>query len=199
MNRYPLPYSQQSCHLLAANIHLIKWILAKFEKGLVFMIVNTLLQSIFSSKNRWCTSVAIAVLAILAGNTTALGDNPNRSIIAPTANGIYLYGESDRPDVVGKEYIIFETFGSKTIGAFYLPRSEFSCFYGQFKGSQLNVTLIDVFDRQKYNFTLGLNSRGLTASKQPMMGEPTYQPLGKISDNDRQILAACKLQLADRR
>jgi hypothetical protein len=39
----------------------------------------------------------------------------------------------------------------------------------------------------------------MIASKQPMMGEPSYQPLGKISDNDRQILTACKLQLSDRR
>jgi hypothetical protein len=163
------------------------------------MVVTRLFPSIFSSKKRWLTSVAIAVLATLAGNTTALGDNPNRSSLAPTANGIYLYGESDRPDVVGKEYIVFETIGNKTIGAFYLPRSEFSCFYGQFKGARMNVTLIDGLDRQKYNFSLGLNSNGLTASKQPMMGEPTYQPLGKISNNDRQILNDCKLQLSDRR
>ena len=159
------------------------------------MVVTTLLQSIFSSKKRWFTSVAIAILATFAGNPAALGDNLNRLSLTPTANGVYLYGESDRPDVIGKEYIIFETIGTKTIGAFYLPRSEFSCFYGQFKGARLNVTLIDAFDRQKYNFTLSLAAKGLTASKQPMMGEPTYQPLGKISDNDLRILNTCKLQL----
>jgi hypothetical protein len=159
------------------------------------MVVTTLLQSIFSSKKRWFTSVAIAILATFAGNPAALGDNPNRLSLTPTANGVYLYGESDRPDVIGKEYIIFETIGTKTIGAFYLPRSEFSCFHGQFKGARLNVTLIDAFDRQKYNFTLSLAAKGLTASKQPMMGEPTYQSLGRISDNDLRILNTCKLQL----
>jgi hypothetical protein len=162
------------------------------------MVIITLLQSIFSSKKRWLTSVAIAVLATLAGNTAALGENLNRLSQTPTANGVYLYGESEQPDVVGKEYIVFETIGNKTIGAFYLPRSEFSCFYGQFRGSRLHVTLIDTFDRQKYNFTLALNPKGLTASKQPMMGEPNYQPLGKISSNDLRILNACKLQLQDR-
>ncbi len=152
-------------------------------------------QSICNSKQRWITSVAIAVLVTLSGKMTAIAEKPNRLSVAPTANGVYLYGESSKPDVVGKEYIIFETIGTKTIGAFYLPRSEFSCFYGQFKGSRLSVTLIDALDQQKYYYTLLLNPNGLTASKHPMMGAPTYQPLGKISNNDLRILAACKLQL----
>jgi hypothetical protein len=166
------------------------------------MIVHTLLQSIRNGKNHCLTSIAIAVLITLsshtavAGNTTmAMVDRPSRGNVTPTANGVYLYGEADKPDVIGKEYMVFETIGNKTIGAFYLPRSEFNCFYGQFKGSRLNVTLIDAFDLQKYKFTLALNPNGLTASKQPMMGEPTYQPLGKISNNDLQILKTCKLQL----
>jgi hypothetical protein len=174
------------------------------------MVVTTLFQfnqahrnqSILGSKKRWFTSVAIAVLATFASSATALAEQPTRLVssamtvtVAQSSSGIYLYGESDRPDIIGKEYIILEKIGTKTIGAFYLPRSEFSCFYGQFKGSRLNVTLIDTFDRQKYNFSLGINPNGLTASKQPMMGEPTYQPLDKISNNDRQILTACKLKL----
>jgi hypothetical protein len=160
------------------------------------MLLTTLLKSIHNSRQCWFVSGAIALLASLASNNiTALAENPNRLSETPTTNGVYLYGESDRPEVIGKEYIIFERIGNKTIGAFYLPRSEFNCFKGQFQGSRLNITLIDAFDRQKYRFSLNLNSRGLTASKQPMMGEPAYQPLGKISDNDRRILSACKLQL----
>ena len=160
------------------------------------MLLTTLLKSIRSSRNRWLIGGAIAVLAIIVGdNTTALADIPSRLSGTPATGGVYLYGESDRPEVIGKEYIIFERIGNKTVGAFYLPRSEFNCFKGQFQGSRLNVTLIDAFDRQKYNFSLNLNPRGLTASKLPVMGEPTYQPLGKISDNDRRILRACKLEL----
>jgi hypothetical protein len=165
------------------------------------MIVNTLLQSIRNGKNRWFTSLTIATLVILIGqktaaaDTTAMVERASRVSVPPTVNGVYLYGESDRADVIGKEYMVFETIGNKTIGAFYLPRSEFSCFYGQFKGSRLNVTLIDAFDLKQYKLTLNLNPNGLTASKQPMMGEPTYQPIGKVSNNDLQILQTCKLQL----
>ena len=159
------------------------------------MLFTTLLQFVRKIEKSWLTGIAILGLATLAGNNIATGGTPNLLSGSPIAGGVYLYGESDRPDVVGKEYIIFETIGNKTIGAFYLPRSEFNCFYGRFRGSRLDVTLIDGFDRQKYKFSLALSATGLTASKQPMMGEPTYQPLGKISNNDRRILAACKLQL----
>jgi hypothetical protein len=162
-------------------------------------IFSALLPSIYIPKNRWLTSVTIAVFAIFTGNLLASFDTDDlaqsRAIDSPIANGVHLYGESPRPNVVGKEYIIFEKNGNKTVGAFYLPRSEFSCFKGQFKDARLNVTLFDPFDRRKYIFSLALAPDGLTASKQPMMGQPTYQPLSKISTNDRRILAACKQQL----
>jgi hypothetical protein len=161
------------------------------------MSFTTSLNSSCNNQHRWFTSVMIALAALVMQPSNVLADNANRLNLTPQTNGVYLYGESDQPEVVGKEYIIFETIGNKTIGAFYLPKSEFSCFYGQFKGSRMNVTLIDTFDRQKYNFSLNLNPSGLTASKQPMMGEPSYQPLGKISTGDRNILSTCKAQLAN--
>ncbi len=165
--------------------------------------LDVLLDSFYNRKKRWLTSIAIAVSATLANNITALTEKPTRfsrgeappKSMTLLANGVYLYGETARPNVVGKEYIIFETIGTKTRGAFYLPRSEFSCFYGQLRGASLNVTLIDPFDRQKYSFILTVHPNGLTASKQQRSGQPTYQPLTKISANDRRILAACKLQL----
>jgi hypothetical protein len=160
------------------------------------MSFTTSLNSSCNNQHRWFTSVMIALATIVMQPANGLAGNLNRLNLSPQTNGVYLYGESDQPDVVGKEYIIFETVGNKTIGAFYLPKSEFSCFHGQFQGSRMNVTLIDTFDRQKYNFTLNLNPSGLTASKQPMMGEPSYQPLDKISNTDRSILNTCKVQLA---
>jgi hypothetical protein len=156
------------------------------------MIFVTLWQSISYINQRWLGKIAMAALAVLAGSNPLLAQPPS---LSPLMGGVHLYGESTRPDVIGKEYIIFETIGTKTIGAFYLPQSEFSCFYGQFKGSQLQVTILDPYDSQKYKYTLSIDPKGLMASKQPMMGEPTYQPLSKISNNDRRILTACKLQL----
>ncbi len=165
------------------------------------MTIDTLLQSLCNINRQWLT-IAVVALATLTSNqianaqpTDLVANNSSQLTVTPTANGVYLYGESDKPDVVGKEYMVFETIGNRTIGAFYLPRSEFSCFYGQFKGSRLDVTLIDSFDLTQYKFALALHANTLTASKQPMMGEPIYQPLNKLSSNDLQMLATCKLQL----
>jgi hypothetical protein len=165
------------------------------------MRTGTLLQSVCHSQKSWLVRVAIATLTVVAYSTTlqVLSQPRARSIANPTANGVYLYGESDRPNVVGKEYIIFETSRKKTIGAFYLPRSEFNCFYGQFKGTALKVTLIDPFTKQRSNFTLALDRyNGFNASTKPILGKPAYQLLSKISNNDRRILAACKQQLGNR-
>ncbi|PSB43101.1 hypothetical protein [Chamaesiphon polymorphus] len=160
-------------------------------------------------KISWLATVAIVALTVVTSSTSlqVLSKPIARSIVNPTANGVYLYGESPYPNVVGKEYIIFETRNKKTIGAFYLPRSEFSCFYGQFKGSRLYGTIVDPFNGKRSNFTLTLDSLaerlrqrdlGLNASNKPILGKPVFQQLRQISNNDRRILAACKQQLGNR-
>jgi hypothetical protein len=166
----------------------------------VFMLVTKLFQSVNKQKGYWFASIVLATLGVLLNSKLSLADNADRVIIPNRlTDGVSLYGESDQPDEIGKEYLIVEKVGNKTIGAIYLPQSDFSCFYGRVKKSELNITLIDGYNGQQYNYALSLHSRGLTASKMPMMGTPTYQPLGKISDNDRRILESCKSQLQDRR
>lgn len=155
------------------------------------------ISHINARSHRWLYSTTIAILATFATSTITHTQTPPSSI-SPIVDNIHLYGETSRPDVVGKEYMVFEATGNRTVGAFYLPQSEFSCFYGRFQGSRLNITLIDSYDRQKYALTLRLNSgNGLTASRQPHMGEPTYQPLGTLGSFDRQIIATCKAQIQD--
>jgi hypothetical protein len=159
--------------------------------------MNICMSNANNRSHCWLYRIAIAILATLATSTSTQADTPAPSI-SPVRDNIHLYGETSRPDVVGKEYMVFEATGNRTVGAFYLPQSEFSCFYGRFQGSRLNVTLIDSYDRQKYALTLRLNSgNGWTASRQPQMGEPTYQPIGKLGSFDRQIIATCKAQIQD--
>jgi hypothetical protein len=174
----------------------------------VFSVFTRSLQFICKSNKFWLIiSATIVTLAAFVVNTTAQSDKSDRfsfrdAAAAPTPtilpqipDGVYLYGEADRSNVVGKEYIIVEIIGNKAIGAFYMPRSEFNCFYGRLKGSRLNLTLIDTFENQKYNYTLTLNSHGLTAGQQPTIEQPTYRPLSKIGAIDHHILNACKVQL----
>jgi hypothetical protein len=146
--------------------------------------------------------IGVIVLGALLGVTATAAAAAERDSIRVNVdrlqNGIYLYGESMTPETIGKEYIIFETKNSQTIGAIYLPHSEFSCFKGNFSGNRMNISLIDSYDRQVYKYKLTLGSKNtLTASKQPMMGSPTYQLVGKHSDNDLRMLKTCKTELGN--
>jgi len=93
------------------------------------------------------------------------------------ADGVYLYGQSNKPDEIKKEYFVFEMWQSKVIGAFYLPQSAFYCFYGNVDRTQLNLTVVDSYDGTSSPYSVNLQR---------------YQQLSVLSDNDRRILGICK-------
>ncbi|WP_293261499.1 MULTISPECIES: hypothetical protein [unclassified Microcoleus] len=93
------------------------------------------------------------------------------------ADGIYLYGQSSQPDRIKKEYFVFEMRQSKVVGAFYLPRSAFYCFYGTAERTQLNLTVVDTYDGSRSPYSVNLQQ---------------YHPISAVSDNDRRILGICK-------
>lgn len=92
-------------------------------------------------------------------------------------DGIYLYGQSSKPDEIKKEYFVFEMRQSKLVGAFYLPRSAFYCFYGSLDRTQLNLTVVDSYDGSRSPYSVNLQQ---------------YYPISVISENDRRILGICK-------
>ena len=93
------------------------------------------------------------------------------------ADGIYFYGQSSQPAQIKKEYFVFEMWQSKVIGAFYLPRSAFYCFYGTLDRTQLNLTVVDTYDGSRSPYSVNLQQ---------------YYPISVISENDRRILGICK-------
>ncbi|OCQ92428.1 hypothetical protein BCD67_07135 [Oscillatoriales cyanobacterium USR001] len=93
------------------------------------------------------------------------------------ADGIYLYGQSPQPDRVENEYFVFEIRQGKVIGAFYLPRSAFYCFYGSLASTQLDVKVVDSFNGTTSPYSVNLEK---------------YHRLSTVSDNDRRILDLCK-------
>ncbi len=48
----------------------------------------------------------------------------------PTEDGIYLYGQSSKPQQIGQSYVVFEKRQGRVTGALYMPQSEYSCFNG---------------------------------------------------------------------
>ena len=92
-------------------------------------------------------------------------------------NGIYLYGQSPIPEQILNEYFVFEIRNDKVVGAFYLPYSSFSCFYGSQKPGQLNVTVVDSYNNSTSPYNIDLQK---------------YHRLTTPRENDLRILAICK-------
>lgn len=71
------------------------------------MMLMTLLESICSGKNCWFVSLVMAAAAtiisqnIASGNPIEPANKSSKLSVTPTANGVYLYGESVLPALKG--------------------------------------------------------------------------------------------------
>lgn len=115
------------------------------------------------------------------------------------SNGIYLYGSSPQPEQLGQTYTVFEVRRSRVIGAFYMPRSSFDCFYGSLESDRLAITIINSYDRTPYSYSIALAPQSETTSGNDLaidtaekIGLAGFYPIDRVSWNDRRILGACK-------
>lgn len=69
-------------------------------------------------------------------------------------DGTYLYGQSRERDRLGREYVVFAVRRGQTVGAFYQPRSEYSCFYGTVDGQRMNLTVVDPYSEQTHTYAI---------------------------------------------
>lgn len=125
--------------------------------------------------------------------------NANNSM----ADGVYLYGESPQPNQIGQAYMVFESRGGKMIGAFYMPQSEFDCFYGSRQGNELALTVVNSYDKMTHTFALGITSPEYpvaSAGDRPIDVPLTlegFQAIPDVSELDERLLATCKQNYAD--
>ncbi|HEY9801781.1 MAG TPA: hypothetical protein V6D25_15595 [Leptolyngbyaceae cyanobacterium] len=116
----------------------------------------------------------------------------------PKRDGVYLFGQSPKPNQVGQGYVLFHKQQGKLVGALYMPNSEFSCFQGTIdKSGELAMTVTGTPDA-------GASPDVATASTIPQLDddEPMtyaytvalqdYHPIKTISANDRRILQMCR-------
>jgi hypothetical protein len=110
------------------------------------------------------------------------------------SDGVYLYGQSAKPEQIGQEYLVFQIKKGKVTGAFYLPRSEFNCFSGTVTAQAMNLFVKDPYDDSVSPYSIALReispvaSEGKTPREFDLEG---YHRLNNISDNDRRILKSC--------
>lgn len=93
-------------------------------------------------------------------------------------DGTYLYGESAQPDQMEMEYVVFQVRRDRVTGAFYMPRSGFDCFAGNFAAGKLDVTFSPSDWQPGSTYTVPLNQ---------------LYPL-RLGDNDQRILNSCLLE-----
>ena len=83
------------------------------------------------------------------------------------------------------------------IGAFYLPQSEFDCFYGTRQGNQLALTVVNSYDQMTHAFALGIvqNHPVASASDLPTDGQFSlegFHAIANLSELDQRLLGTCK-------
>ncbi|MFW6360095.1 MAG: hypothetical protein ACOC0N_12890 [Chroococcales cyanobacterium] len=116
-------------------------------------------------------------------------------------DGTYLYGESSIPEEIGQEYLVFRVKNGNVMGAFYMPRSEFSCFSGSVEGDSLNLAIVDPYEETVYSHRIALSpvpsspiasANGQVAS----MELNGYERISHVSENDQKILSICQSYFA---
>lgn len=147
------------------------------------------------------TNAAFAVATSAAENNIFKGKMPKK-------DGIYLYGQSQQPNQIGQEYMVFEVRQGKVMGAFYLPQSEFNCFQGSLAAGKLDLTIAGDAGSTPYSDSIAdaqnapqvatasdssqIQSQYEQVSSQYSVALQNYYQLSNVNENDKQILAACK-------
>jgi hypothetical protein len=126
----------------------------------------------------------------VATATISGADRPIAATPKQLRDGIYLFGQTSKPNQIGQEYVVFEARGGKVRGAVYMPSSEFSCFYGTANNNQMDLLVLDPYDQSTSSYSIGLERNSLVAGKNSV-GLQGYQPISKITANDKRILNAC--------
>lgn len=147
--------------------------------------------------------VAVGITATNLIPTVALSAEVKQTKPAEAAkrlpDGVYLYGQSEEPDQIGKGYFVFEVTQGKVIGALYMPRSSFDCASGRFEADQLALTVVNSYDRLTNPFEIALEQTSSIATSGnptlPAIGLQGFNRLTTVTENDRRMLNVCKADL----
>ncbi len=119
----------------------------------------------------------------LVGKKKVIATNSNSRLIA---NGTYLYGESNQPGRRNSEYVVFENKSGRVFGAVFLANSEFSCFHGRLRSSQLNMMVVDGDSNAAHPYAVNLET-GYTKTS-----SAEYKAVKKIGKTELKLLNSCR-------
>ncbi|MEH2363484.1 hypothetical protein [Nostoc sp.] len=153
---------------------------------------------LFAHKSGKTVPTSTALVPDSQGTTKGAGVLPEANF--PEKDGVYLYGQSPKPNQIGQGYIIFQKQQAKVTGALYMPQSEFNCFQGTLNPSgELAMTVNGSPNEASSN-----QSQVATSSRLPKVGEDEsssyayslalqdFHRLDSITASDRRTLQMCK-------
>ena len=115
----------------------------------------------------------------------------------PTEDGVYLYGQSPKPNQIGQGYIIFEKRQASVKGAMYMPSSEFSCFQGTIDRSGELAMTVKASPSETSSNQVATNSTTPSINDDEFstyaysVALQDYHQLKTITASDRSILQTC--------
>ncbi|MEH2058290.1 MAG: hypothetical protein V7K97_19460 [Nostoc sp.] len=156
-------------------------------------------REIFSHKNGKTISTTTALVPGDQGATIGAEVLPKASF--PVKDGIYLYGQSPKPNQLGQGYIIFQKRQDKVTGALYMPQSELNCFQGTINPSgELAMTV----NTSSNEASSEQSNQVATTNRLPKVNDDEsnsyayslalqdFYRLNSIAASDRRTLQMCK-------
>jgi hypothetical protein len=143
-------------------------------------------------------SIATGLLSVSVPTQAAPIQKTQKVAIASSTlpNGVYLYGQSAKPEQIGKAYFVFEVRQGKLVGALYMPRSSFDCAYGSVQSDKVALTVVDAYDKTQNPYAIALERNASVASSENPVISPIglegFHQISNVSANDQRILNTCK-------
>ncbi len=165
--------------------------------------LRSLLSIVSNHSSKALTSAVVAGVAVL-GCLPVFAAQPGskpQPISGSLPDGVYLYGQSSKPEQIGQGYFVFEVNRGNVVGALYMPRSSFDCASGSFRGNELTLKIVDSYDRSTNPYKIAVERNSTVASNgKPIqeIGLQGFHRLPTLSENDQRTLNVCKADFKNR-
>ncbi len=138
-----------------------------------------------SNKLKLQRTVVGAAIALSLGSVGAMGvaqaQLAESSGSGSSDSKIQLYGETPQPEQMQKGYVVFSNQNGRVVGAFYSPRSEFTCFTGSQDSKSLDIKPV--------------SPEGIKNPEVKVQLEDLHR-IQTVTPNDQQIVSACQQTVA---
>lgn len=144
-------------------------------------------------------AIAEFLLTTVTPSSPAIAQERSDASGRRSADGIYVYGESPKLEVLGVTYLVLESRGNQVVGGFYMYRSSFDCFYGQLTNQSLQLTVIPTYDQANYSYAVQRSDTAI-ASPTPLALTPEFEGFHRLQRADEvanQVLETCRNNYAD--